>query len=308
MRFAWWLPFALLAAEGCGSTPDGPVPATIPASEVHVIESAIVGDRFRLSIALPSSYERSDESYPVVYALDANSWFGTYADVARVGAAVGELPETIVVGIGYPAASSGVVRALRARDFTPARRSEQDARIREFAPELSETVVSGGAEAFLRCLREEVVPFVEGRYRAAPSRSVLFGHSFGGLFALHVLLEAPEAFSGYVIGSPSIWYDDRLELTREGDYAAAHRDLRARVFLAVGGLEERGDDPKVLEAAMVSNVVELARRLEARGYPGLELESLVFDGETHNGVVPPTFSRGLRYVFAEGRATSSGAR
>jgi predicted alpha/beta superfamily hydrolase len=289
-------------AQGVPASLESAPAVTIAASELYTIESTNVGDDIRVSVALPSSYDDSDERYPVIYALDANrrAWFGTYADIARVGASVGELPETIVVGIGYDKGWREVL-AARTRDFTPTRDVEQEARLRERVGELSEPIVSGGAATFLRFLQEELFPFIEARYRVEPSRRVIFGHSLGGTFALYVLFHEPQTFTDYVIGSPSIWYGNEEALKSEKAYAEAHEDLSARLFLAVGALEEQKDNARSRRAAMVSNLVELSRRLESRGYPGLALERVVFEAETHNGVVPPTFSRGLRFVFREPR-------
>ncbi len=305
-RLAAAVAFVVFAGCGRGSeisnSPDAQSPSTaavtVAGSELHHIESQSVGDTLRVSIGLPSSYQSSENRYPVVYALDANAWgwFGSYTEIARVAAAVEKLPEVIVVGIGYDRPVSEVL-ALRARDLTPVQSDEHDARIRELTPGLPDSVVSGGADAFLAFLRDELAPFVESRYRVDPSRRVLFGHSFGGLFALHVLFREPAAFTDYIIGSPSIWYADEVSFASEQAYADENEDLPVKAFLTVGSLEERKEDARSRDLAMVSNVVELSRRLKSRGYSGLELETVIFDGETHNGVVPPTFGRGLRYVF-----------
>lgn len=291
-------PSALPGSEGSSVAA-----VTLPRSELHPMESQSVGDTFRVSIALPTSYESSEDRYPVVYALDANvwGWFGSYTEIARVAAAVEKLPEVIVVGIGYDRPIQELL-ALRARDLTPLQSDAQDARIREAFPGRADAVVSGGADAFLAFLRDELVPYVEARYRADPSRRVLFGHSFGGLFALHVLFREPTVFTDYIIGSPSIWYGDEVIFASEQAYADAHTDLPVNAFVSVGSLEERKDDARSRDLAMVSNVEELSRRLRSRGYPGLELETVVFDGETHNGVIPPTFSRGFRFIFLAGSA------
>ena len=34
----------------------------------------------------------------------------------------------------------------------------------------------------------------------------------------------PTMFSGYVLGSPSFWYDKRHMMKMEADYARTHRD------------------------------------------------------------------------------------
>lgn len=52
----------------------------------------------------------------------------------------------------------------------------------------------------------------------ARSRSVLVGHSLSGIFAATMLADRPQAFSNYLIASPSYWADpgvaDRLKAVK----------------------------------------------------------------------------------------------
>lgn len=45
---------------------------------------------------------------------------------------------------------------------------------------------TGGGENFARFIQEEIFPYIASRYPVSGYRA-LIGHSFGGLFALHVL-------------------------------------------------------------------------------------------------------------------------
>ena len=170
---------------------------------------------------------------------------------------------------------------------------------RELNPDAPE-VLSGGAAAFLRFLREEVRPFVESRYRVAQGGSGLFGDSLGGLFALYALFHAPNSFDRYIVGSPSIWWDEKITVHFEEEYAAGHTDLPAEVFMSVGLLEEDPEVPESATAAMVTNVREMAERLNSRGYPGLRLTTHFFEGETHLSVLPLNLSWGLRTLYPGG--------
>jgi hypothetical protein len=49
----------------------------------------------------------------------------------------------------------------------------------------------------------------------------------------------------------------------------------------------------------VTNVKTLAKRLQARRYPGLQLTTHVLANETHFSVIPAAVSRGLRAVFPQ---------
>jgi hypothetical protein len=47
----------------------------------------------------------------------------------------------------------------------------------------------------------------------------------------------------------------------------------------------------------IANMQRLAGTLHDRGYDGLELDTFIFEGETHVSVAPAAMSRGLRVVF-----------
>ena len=81
----------------------------------------------------------------------------------------------------------------------------------------------------------------------------------------------------------------------EEQYAQAHSDLAKTVYISVGELEE---PPGSESYGMVSNAREMDRRLSARGYPNLQLEYVVFDGETHMSGPGVSINRGLKAVFA----------
>src|SRR5665213_1155825 len=86
---------------------------------------------------------------------------------------------------------------------------------------------SGGGDAFLRVLEEEVKPFVKARYNVDSTKEILFGKSLGGLIALRALFRNPAAYAAYVLSSPSIWVNNREIL---GDEAAFSKRARAGEF------------------------------------------------------------------------------
>ena len=307
------------APEGVGGGAPTIEPATIPNSEVRLLKSQFVNQEFRIYVAKPTRWGVTDSAgtkYPVIYALDANGEFGTVAEVVRMAAfGPGEMPTAIVVGIGYPVAGMAETLNLRTRDYTPTR----DTAFAGFAAGLWGNGVAptpGGAEAFLKFIREELKPFIEKNYPADPADATLIGHSFGGLFAAYALLRQPEAFQRYVIASPSLWWDRKILFEYEKQYAAEHKDLAAKVFLSVGGLENTvelkksfANFPPAMLAPMTAyydragypEMVELlgpfAKALAGRRYPSLRVTSYVFPGETHSSVMPMIASRGLRVVF-----------
>jgi len=75
---------------------------TIPNTGVRFVSSDIVGDQFKIWVALPKNYADTTKRYPVVYLLDANIFFGLVTDTARLLQYGEEIPEIVIVGIGYP--------------------------------------------------------------------------------------------------------------------------------------------------------------------------------------------------------------
>jgi len=249
-----------------------------------------------LHIGLPTNYAKSGRPYAVVYLTDGNTLFPLVRSISEVLSVDWEVPRVILVGIGYDTDRPEEWLRYRERDLLPTNASAGDSSRRQ---EFTRTGIRRGqAGPFLRFIREELKPFINTNYRTNPDDSTYLGTSYGGLFGLYVLFHDPDTFSRYVIGSPAIHHDNRVTLTYESDYAANHDDLPVRVFMAVGAREEL-DDPLIDPSfQFVTNVKTLGKTLQERRYPGLDLRTHVFEGETHASMVLTTFSRGLREVFA----------
>ena len=275
-----------------------PVPIKLPNSESRLFESSIVGDTFKINICLPEGYDGSNTTYPVVYATDAGGGIFTLWNlVTNLSLLSGELPQLILVGIDYAVDTVEDFWRCRQRDLDPiADHLEDYAKLLEFLQ--METISPGGAEAFLRFIREELKPFINDTYRANALDSTYIGISSGGLFGLYVFFHYPDTFNRYVIGSPDINRGNKAVFAYERNYAVNHDDLVAKVFLSIGSLEE--NDPfEVIQPSdqYISNLKTLAATLKERNYPSLELTSHIFEGETHLSVIPAVYSRGLRAVF-----------
>jgi predicted alpha/beta superfamily hydrolase len=183
----------------------------------------------------------------------------------------------------------------RERDFLPTSASARDASRRQ--PLTRNGVPRGQARLFLRFIREELKPFINANYCTDPDDSTYLSFSYGGLFGLYALFQHHDTFKRYGIGSPAIHHDNNVVLTYESNYAANHDDLPVRLFMSVGAREEL-DDPLIEPSfQFVTNMQILAKALQGRCYPGLQLTTRVFKDETHASVIPTTFSRGLRALF-----------
>lgn len=270
--------------------------ASLMASHRYALHCPVIGETFRIDVALPE-FPRPGRPLPVVYVMDGNTVFGIAAQAARFLQNAREMPQVLMVGVGYdlectrPRAAYG---ALRNRDLTPSLDQAFLERIiaEQNAPFPVETdPPAGGAGAFLDFLVHRLRPFIAERYDTDPRDQTLVGSSLGGLFSLHALLTSPGAFQRHVANSPALWWHEREVFAREAAVAAAGRDLPAKLFLSVGGLE-------VGEAWNgVRDCAEFADILAGRGRAGLAMTHHVFEGESHTSVIPAALSRGLRTVF-----------
>jgi uncharacterized protein len=278
-------------------------PATILASEMHMMDSQHTGRTYRITIGLPLGYSRSPDEgwpfnktpakWPVVYVLDGNWYFGMVTDIIRPMAWCGSTTDAIVVGIGY-AEDQDPIQAFREsftrRDFdlTPIR----DAAVEKSMEEAHKRPApNGGAGSFHKFIKAELIPFVETEYRADPSRRILVGHSYGGLFALFSLFEAPDLFDTLIVGSPTLSYGNRFTFQREEAFAKEHNQLPAKVYLYVGDLEEAVND------ATVTDTLRLAAILQGRKYEGLSLVKQVFQDQNHCEVAAVGFQAGLKFAL-----------
>lgn len=157
----------------------------------------------------------------------------------------------------------------------------------------------GKAAAYSAYLRDQVLPFVAGRYRTDERRRLFLGHSYGALLGSEILFSEPALFDGYILGSPSFWYDRHHMAGQEKTYAAKHKDLPARVYMYVGEYEEmRPGDPRYAkDVNMVTDTRTMDRALRSRNYPSLRMEAEVLNDEDHFTVAPRGFTRGLKYLL-----------
>ena len=271
--------FFFLAGIACAQQPAPSRPQALPkvtlaGSEMRSMKSTSTGRDYDLYIHFPSDYlPITTKKYPVLYILDGQ-WDFKLMDSVLGGLVYDKfVPEMILVGITYSGENANY-NDLRAMDLTPT----ADPHVKG----------SGDGPKFLAFLKTEVIPLIEANYRADPSRRLLQGSSYAGLFTLYAMFAEPGLFSGYMSASPAVPYGDRFVFKQEAEYARTHKELPARLYLAVGGAE-----------GLTFPVKEFMRTLESRDYKGLKLETRVLEGERHASNKPELFNRGLRFLFTD---------
>lgn len=295
--YSFWLSLCLFCPSILAEAQIDSEPTTYPAAQIinthqRHLYSRINKKEYQIYISLPDSYSQSDSLYPGLYLTDANTYFGMMTDMTRNLQWGREMPEMLTIGIAYPLDSFDTDDerwekwlAWRMQDFTPTNTAQID---KDFG---IEGIKSGEADKFIQFIEQELIPFIESNYRVKSSDRTYAGFSLGGSFGLYTLFKKPELFQRYLIGSPSIWYDDKVLMKYENSYAQTHDDLAAKLFIAVGELEEE------VNAGMVRNMLELTSKMKSRNYESLSLSWAILDNETHMSAPSVCFQRGLRYFF-----------
>ena len=164
---------------------------------IETIYSEVLDEDRIVYIHVPTGYDQM-VNIPLVIVLDADSQFNqTVSTISYIsnGTQGNDLvPPSIVVGITSP---------NRNYDFTPV----------QGLVGLDSTSISntGGASKFLSFITDELIPYIDGSYSTCSHRTII-GHSLGGLFVFHALLEKAEYFDNYLVIDPAIGFADGVYL------------------------------------------------------------------------------------------------
>ena len=259
----------------------------MPGTQVFDMTAKDDGGVYRIFVSVPSSPAPAG-GYRVLYVLDGNAHFAGFAG-ARALQEIGKSPEgqVMVVGLGYPV-DQPFDFARRGYDLTPAWTGPMPD-----LPAGAPRPRTGGQEHLARFLLEQLRPEIARRYPVNTAHQALFGHSLGGLFALHMLYTRPTAFEAIVAASPSQWWDGQALLTEERAFAGQLTAGRikgepARLLLLTG---EQDDT-----ASITWDAAALAQRLAPLSAYGLRTVFAAFPGEGHMSVPYRAVTPTLRFV------------
>jgi hypothetical protein len=284
-----------------------PQPATT--TNHHQFEVTAEGlGRYSIDVSLPAGYQSSGRKYPVVLAVDGNLLFDIvevtmHGRFASMGSA---LPQSIVVGVGYPA-DEGMAAFYSRRNYDfhgDWAMTDPLGKIlhvyfemmkkAEGKPEM--TMRAGGYPRFMGFLRDELLPALARRYPVDQAgRHTLIGDSSGGHFVLRVLYDAASPFKRYVCISPGFGSAENGIQQAEADYAAAHSDLDADLFICCGRVEIDQDPTRAL-CRFGSGVTWVAEQFAIRQWPSARIQWEIMNNEDHASIAPRAIAAGLRSV------------
>lgn len=236
---SWLVFFVAVLVAALPASAQAPAEAPIVLGTSYTLDSKVLGQPREINVRLPASYAaaKADRTYPVLYVLDGgvDQDFPHIAGLAQHGEISWTFDEFIVVGIATK---------KRIWELTTPTRDERYTTYFRANGEPVEFASGGGSEKFRRYIAEEVIPFVEGRYRTSGRRTFI-GESLAAYFIVDTLLRQPELFNDYIAISPSMWWNREELGNRARDLLASHDYAGRRFYLTMaseGGTMQRGMD------------------------------------------------------------------
>lgn len=241
-------------------------------------------------VKLPENYDfNNNQEYPVVYLLDGislqnsletvyDNYWGHY------------LPNMILVGISN--------RTNRTRDLTTSKVNMR--RGSSFKKE------SGGAENFTKFIENELIPYIDNKYRSLGHRT-LIGHSYAGLFTINMLINHKHLFQNYIAIDPSLDWDNQklLKEAKEKLTSESYKGKSLFVSLAAEQLHI-WDEEVTMENIMndsseftlfARSIIEFSNYTKSQKKNGLNFSWKVYNEDLHGTVPLPSIRDGLIFLF-----------
>jgi predicted alpha/beta superfamily hydrolase len=250
----------------------------IPRSKTVELTDPATKRVYPLFIKTPRSYgSNTDKNYPVIYLMDALYSFQITSGATRFPMNSGAMQEAIIVGLSYSKGSKGA--SSRIRDYTPSTAT-------------SWKLQTGDAESHRKFIAETVFPYIKANYRVSASQRTFVGNSLGGLFGAYMLFKHPQMFSSYILGSPSVWFNNHDILTMK----VAKPSLPIKVYLSVGSLEQ----PEFGEKEdMVAGAKQLAGKIATQSGDNTTLKFRIINEARHTTAFPTTLIQGLDWIYGK---------
>ncbi len=257
---------------------------TLPGPEGHAA--------YKVSVAWPKG-DVPEGGFASVYALDGVAVAGILSEpLLKVLAEAGG-PAIVALGHDVNKRFASIERTY---DYTPPNAEQQ--------PVADPMGRAGGhAPEYYRLLVNTLIPKVEKIAPLNAQQRTLWGHSYGGLFALWSAFFGTDAFNRVVAASPALWWNSGEFLSQLNTQLNTEVTPNVQLDVHYGSAEreESSKHKKRSDNAAVNNMIRVRESVPASAYTeflqhlrtvGVTGENLVFDGLSHGA----TFSRSFELV------------
>lgn len=215
------------------------------------------------SISLPQSYDKNREKeYPLIVVLDAEYLFEPFSGELKYGAYWDIFPETILVGINQ---------------------NIDDKRLDDSNYDPDSGLPYGKGAQFFEFIGEELLPYLDKRYRIAPFK-IIAGHDVTAGFLNFFLYKKDPLFDGYISMSPELPPGMEVRVS-EKIYS-----IKKRLFYYQSISKE--DIPQIL-----NHVYILDKNIKADNNDLVKYKFDEFENATHYSVVLHSIPNALCHFF-----------
>ncbi len=238
-----------------------------------IFYSHAVQDNFTIYVGLPRNYDpEGSDQYHTMYLLDGDWYFdGSHwrmpdngvKGIVRTLSYNKLIPESIVVGIGYPEENN------RGRDFLQ------------------------NYNNFYAFLKNELIPFIDENYNTDVTGRTLIGHSDGAFFTLHAFFQCGKPdnpFTNFIAISGDFTKVNDVLFAEEMALHQRSKVVPASLYMAVGGQEEE---------RFISSNRQMAEILEKRDYKDFRITFKEYYGLDHGTIVSFAIQDGLLWIFSD---------
>jgi predicted alpha/beta superfamily hydrolase len=234
------------------------------------LQSIILNEERPILVYTPPDYNTVETKYPVLYVLDGGAHYLHTCGILQILSRSGRIPQMIVIA---------VPNTNRNRDFTPTRSDD--------------LANSGGADKFLAFLKDELIPFVNKKYRTQPY-SILFGHSLTGMFNLYTIAKERDLFNAFIVASPYLMYDNEIVLKSLESFLKDSPEMNHSVYITIGNEPDYFDSLDKLSVLFNSYTSENFR-----------WKYVKMENEDHASIPHKTIYDGLEFIFSDWRISAN---
>jgi len=252
--------------------------------KTHKVHSKILKEDRNYILELPSSYETSNNNYPVLVLLDGEVSYHSHSGILKHMTEGRQIPEMIIVAI---------TNVDRVRDFTPTKYLTN----LNGSSAVENHKTSGGSSQFLNFIEEELLPEIEKNYRTN-SFKILVGISHGGLLVGSSYLSKTSSFNGFVSMDPSFWWDNQY-VVKQISSTNLPQIKNKRIYISTADKFENFDRvPHVFKANINSHEL-FNTTLKNKGVSPSNIELEYFKEENHWTVALMSLYHGMQFIYKD---------